>query len=256
MNSYFGGDWPPGENSFFKYVQIENRLISLHIKTYKMIHEMVKDANVGTALHVRSFTPKNEKNPFHKFATYIAKRFFQTSLAKAMNYGKSSFPFKGNEKGKYYDFIGINYYSRSTCSGFKDGVKENCPKNDLGWEIYPEGLRENCLEYFNEYKAPIYITENGTCDNNDEFRCRYLYDHFKVIADLDFVERYYHWCFTDNFEWLEGESARFGLVHTNYKTQNRTIKKSGQFFSKVIANNGVTEKMYKEFVENEKYNIR
>ena len=69
-------------------------------------------------------------------------------------------------------------------------------------------------------------------------------------------ERYYHWCFCDNFEWLEGYSARFGLVHIDYETQKRTIKRSGEFYAGMIAAGGVTEEAFAEYVAKEAYDIR
>ncbi|HHU71190.1 MAG TPA: family 1 glycosylhydrolase, partial [Clostridiales bacterium] len=99
-----------------------------------------------------------------------------------------------------------------------------------------------------------YITENGTCDNQDAFRSKYIYEHLKVIAESKLpISRYYHWCFCDNFEWVEGESSRFGLVHINYETQERTIKNSGDFYTGMIEENGVTEELYKEYVEAQQY---
>ena len=62
-------------------------------------------------------------------------------------------------------------------------------------------------------------------------------------------ERYYYWCFCDNFEWIEGESARFGLIHIDYETQERKIKKSGEFYMDMIANKGVTKEAYDNYVE-------
>jgi beta-glucosidase len=61
------------------------------------------------------------------------------------------------------------------------------------------------------------------------------------------VQRYYHWCFCDNFEWLEGQSARFGLVHINYDTQERTVKDSGRFYAAMIAEGGVSESLYETY---------
>ena len=72
-----------------------------------------------------------------------------------------------------------------------------------------------------------------------------------MISEADLpVERYYHWCFCDNFEWIEGESARFGLVHVDYETQKRTVKKSGAFFAAMIKAGGVTPELYEEYVKN------
>jgi beta-glucosidase len=67
------------------------------------------------------------------------------------------------------------------------------------------------------------------------------------------ITRYYHWCFCDNFEWLEGESARFGIVHIDYETQKRSIKQSGRFYSEIIEQGGVTEQLYEKYVHEEEY---
>ena len=78
--------------------------------------------------------------------------------------------------------------------------------------------------------------------------------HLKVIHESRLpITRYYHWCFCDNFEWIEGESARFGLVHVNYETQERTIKSSGKFFTRMIEENGISEDLYKEYVKPQIY---
>lgn len=96
---------------------------------------------------------------------------------------------------------------------------------------------------------PIYITENGTCDRDDRCRCRYLFDHLQALCNCGLpAKRHYHRCFCDNFEWLEGESTRFGLVHVDYATQRRTVKRSGQFYAEMIRARGVTEAAYKAYV--------
>ena len=99
------------------------------------------------------------------------------------------------------------------------------------------------------YPAPIWVTENGTADNSDAFRARFIHDSLAAIAASGLpIERYYHWCFTDNWEWLEGEAARFGLVHLDYETQVRTVKESGRFYADVIANGGITQDAYERWV--------
>ena len=68
-------------------------------------------------------------------------------------------------------------------------------------------------------------------------------------------ERYYHWCFVDNWEWAEGEGPRFGIVGLDPATQTRTVKESGHFVREIIANRGVTEEMYTRYVEPQRYRI-
>lgn len=120
--------------------------------------------------------------------------------------------------------------------------------NDLGWEIYPAGIVECCRKLHALLpQLPIYITENGTADNHDSFRRRYLYEHLKALTESGLpVTRYYHWCFVDNFEWLEGFTARFGLIHFDPATHRRTVKKSGEFYARMIAEHGITEQMARE----------
>ena len=45
---------------------------------------------------------------------------------------------------------------------------------------------------------------------------------------------YFVWTFLDNFEWAEGFYPRFGLVHTNFKTQERIIKQSGYWYKQFL----------------------
>ena len=259
-NSYFYGSWPPGKQSFSSVIRVYRNCTKCHIGAYELIHRLrtemgYHDTKVGFANHYRIFAPGNRFNPWHLVCTALLRQFFQTAITKEMSIGKPSFPIgkvKGTHPGKYYDFIGINYYSRSTVYGFRDGVRRHSPVNDLGWEIYPQGILDISRTLYEKYKAPIYITENGTCDNQDTFRSRYIFEHVKILSDSDLpVERFYHWCFLDNFEWLEGESARFGLVHVNYETQARTVKRSGEFYSRIIRERGVSEALYEEYARQE-----
>ena len=256
-NSLFYGMWPPEKKSMSALVKAFSNMTACHIKAYNMIHEkrlkMGKEpTRVSFANHLRVFEPKNPKNLWHRFASGLAEWLFQGAITEAMMVGKCRFPVshrKGIKRGKYYDFIGINYYSRSTVSGISDGVREGCYKNDLGWEIYHEGLIELARRLDAKYHAPVYVTENGTCDNTDAFRPLFVYDQLKLISETENpIERYYHWSFLDNFEWREGESARFGLVRVDYESQERTVNNSGKLYASIIKNKGVTDEAYTDFV--------
>lgn len=261
-NSYFFGEWPPGEKSLAKAIAVMSNMTICHIKGYQIIHKIRKemgyhDTKVSFANHVRVFDPKNPKNPFHRILSYIMDRSFQGAITEAMTTGNFRWPLKKSKdisKGEYIDFIAVNYYTRTTVSKFNDGTKHDAPKNDLGWEIYPEGLVRCAEDLYKILERPIYITENGTCDNQDTFRSKYIYEHLGVIRESKLpITRYYHWCFCDNFEWVEGESSRFGLVHINYETQERSIKNAGHFYASMIEEDGVTEELYKEYVKEQQY---
>ena len=255
-NAYLEGAWPPGKKSFLEMSRVMTNMAAAHIEAYGLIRKTrlqmgFKDTRVGVANHLRAFAPKDEKNPMHRFWAQRVEELFQGNLTRAMCTGRAVFPIGKHPSivpGEFCDFHGVNYYTRSTVSGPADGTAEKCAVNDLGWEIYPQGIEEVCQKVYKLLKRPIYITENGTCDNEDTFRARYIAEHLQVICQSGLpVERYYHWCFCDNWEWVEGNSARFGLVHVDYETQERTVKRSGEFYKRVIAEGGVSEELYREF---------
>ena len=255
-HGFYLGAWPPGKKSMQSTFLVLRNLCACHIKAYGLIHKLRKEkgysgTRVSYAHHMRSYTPKHPWNPWHLICTPLLHRLFQSCISIEFLTGKPVWPLgriKGIKEGLYCDFHAINYYSRTAVSGLADGVMESVSVNDLGWEIYPQGIAENAHELYKLAKLPVFITENGTCDNSDVFRRRYLYDHLKVLSESGLpVQRYYHWCFTDNFEWLEGYSARFGLVHVEYSTQKRTVKQSGIFYKKMIEAGGVTQEMQDEY---------
>ena len=46
---------------------------------------------------------------------------------------------------------------------------------------------------------------------------------------------YFYWSLMDNYEWDSGYAKRFGLVHVDYATQQRTLKDSAHWYSATIA---------------------
>ncbi len=260
--SLFYGEWPPEKRSVSALLKAFSNMTACHMAAYNYIHEARRakgytDTAVSFANHLRVFAPKNPRNLWHRTAAFLTSWLFQDAITDAMMTGRCRLPVlrrKGIRRGRYYDFIGINYYSRSTVSGIADGVAEDAFKNDLGWEIYPQGLIELSTALHAKYDAPVYVTENGTCDNTDAFRAKFLYDQLEQIACTDNpITRYYHWSFTDNFEWREGEQARFGLVQIDYETQQRTVKNSGKLYASIIRHHSVTQQAYDTFVAPQEY---
>ena len=246
--AYVFGDWPPGQRQVGAAMAVMSHLAQAHVRAYQLIHAIQPQAKVGVANHLRVFDPANPRSPIDLVGARVMEHLFQGAIMQAMSYGHFPLPLRGGpaiKRGRYYDFTGINYYTRSWVTGASEGVRPNSPVNDLGWEIYPQGLFRLLRRVARRYPGPIYITENGTADAADAFRPRFLYDHLRaVVAAGGVVQRYYHWCFTDNWEWIEGEIPRFGLVHLDYETQARTIKESGRLFADIIAHGGVTKQAY------------
>ncbi|MBB6628053.1 beta-glucosidase [Nocardioides sp. KIGAM211] len=157
------------------------------------------------------------------------------------------------------DFYGVNYYNpmKIAAAGeesempFEFRELVGYPTTDFGWPVVPDGLREWLITLRARFRAalpPLMITESGCsyamgpdADGvvDDQPRIDYHEAHLRAIATaiqrgVD-VRGYYAWSLLDNFEWAEGYTQRFGLVHVDYETQVRTPKRSFEWFAALIA---------------------
>ena len=159
------------------------------------------------------------------------------------------------------DFLGINYYTRNVVRHEETAYplkavpvrQTQAAYTETGWEVFPQGLTDTLLWVKKRYgDIPLYVTENGAAfydppavDSgrvNDPLRLDYYRSHLRAVHDairqgVD-VRGYCAWSLMDNLEWSHGFSKRFGLVHVNFETLERTLKDSGRFYAKVIATNG------------------
>ncbi|WP_296605758.1 GH1 family beta-glucosidase [Nocardioides sp.] len=169
------------------------------------------------------------------------------------------------------DWIGINYYTP-----FRPAVPDPSipvhheldaypgaapvsivvrePRTAIGWEVEARGLEELLVETYERTGLPLVVTENGAAYADDRFvdgdsgvvddqdRIAYLRDHIAATerareAGAD-VRAYILWTLLDNFEWAEGYTKTFGIVHVDPADQTRTPKASYQWFAQHIAGAG------------------
>jgi beta-glucosidase len=156
------------------------------------------------------------------------------------------------------DFLGVNNYSRLLVRGEQTqplpdrcvGIAPipNACYTDMGWEIYPDGLRDLLVDVAHNYPVGnLYVTENGAAfpdewDGSDTLsdprRVAYLRSYITACAEA--LEQgaplrgYFTWSLMDNFEWGEGYARRFGLVYIDYPTQRRVIKESGHWYRALL----------------------
>ncbi|MEJ0002665.1 MAG: GH1 family beta-glucosidase [Pararobbsia sp.] len=156
--------------------------------------------------------------------------------------------------GAPLDFLGINYYFRTNVKsdgahGFVEAPPEGVERTQMGWEVYPQGLQELLVGFHKRYPnlPPIYITENGMASDDqvvdgevvDHQRLSFLNRHLAAVdaaakAGVD-IRGYFIWSLMDNFEWAFGYERRFGIVHVDYSTQQRTPKRSAQLIARFLA---------------------
>ena len=153
------------------------------------------------------------------------------------------------------EHLGINFYSRAVLRSKGpdtiDWVRhEGVERTTMDWEVYPQGMQD-LFEAFKREHAnlpPLYVTENGMSSHDsvdtagqvdDLQRQSYLKRHFaacsRAMANGVDVRGYFVWSLMDNFEWAFGYERRFGLVHVDFETQKRTLKRSALAYADFLA---------------------
>jgi beta-glucosidase len=251
------GQWPPGKQQDFPAaLKVMRHLLRSHVKAYHVIHQQRPDARVSVAKHALALTPCNPRRRLDRLSVAARTYLFNHLFLDALHSGALRVPGLFWERlpmAHTLDFIGLNYYTR----GFVRNTGLSLPglignictlehhqsvgkRNDLGWEVYPEGLA-HFLKVYSRYKLPILITENGLPAANDEDRWTFLYLHLwqvaRAVSDGIPVVGYLHWSLLDNYEWADGFKARFGLIAVDYATQQRTVRESARKMGEIIARN-------------------
>lgn len=170
------------------------------------------------------------------------------------------------------DVLGVNYYStatvrmwdgrgpRQSADGHKEAagspwpgsdrvefVQQPGPYTEMGWNIAPDGLEELLVSLSEQFpEQPLMVTENGAAFDDevidgavhDVQRTDYLQRHLtaahRAIARGVDLRGYQVWSLLDNFEWSYGYTKRFGIVHVDFDTMERTIKDSGHWYSELV----------------------
>ncbi len=155
------------------------------------------------------------------------------------------------------DFLGINIYSGSIIEsddihGFKVLPPNNgYDQNALKWHVVPQALYYSPKFLYEKYRLPIIIAENGLTlsdwvsldgkvhdPNRIDYMNRYLKELKRASEEGIDIRGYFAWSIIDNFEWAEGYNERFGLIHVDFNTLQRTPKDSYYWYSNIIAHNG------------------
>lgn len=271
---YFLGMHAPGKKGLKNFLPAIHHATLCQAEGGRIIRRNVPDAEIGTTFSASHFMPKKEDNKLHRksaerYAAGFNRLFLEPALG--LGYPTDTIPplkrikkyFKPGDEEKMvfdFDFIGLQNYTRdvirhSVLIPFLWGKSVPPEKRgevagitEMNWEVYPEGIY-HLLKWMGSYPQikKILVTENGASfpDTLEEGRVKdtqrkrflqyYLAQVLRAKKEGVNVQGYFVWSFMDNFEWAEGYDPRFGLVHVDFETQQRTLKDSGHWYSDFLA---------------------
>lgn len=268
----FYGRHAPGLRDLPTAYKVAHHELLSHGKAVPIIRELVPNANVGITMDYSHPEPASDDPKDHaaaeRFHAYHNQWFYEPVF-------KGTYPaqllpiienaLEGIDVNEVsaaavpIDFLGVNYYSRSLSAWdensqpiqHKTVYEEGRERTMMGWEVYPDGLRQALLRITHDYQPKtIYITENGSSFQDppptdgiveDPRRVAFLESHLNALSQAIEegapVAGYFAWSLMDNFEWAEGYAKRFGLYYVDFETQTRTPKRSAHVYREWIAAN-------------------
>jgi len=183
-----------------------------HAAARKAIKEICPHLQVGLSLSFHDFQPQPG-------CEAIAEREWDKEFRHYLPYIKDD------------NYLGIQNYTRSLIG--PEGllpVPEGAETTQAGYEYYPQALENVVRKAAEDFKKPLYVTENGIATENDSRRIDFIRTAAEgirnCISDGLPVKGYFHWSLMDNFEWQKGYAMKFGLISVDRETQKRTPKAS------------------------------
>ena len=268
LMGYLAGIHAPGRKSLKLFFRVWKHLLLAHAGAYRVIHAMQGGAQVGLVINLIVLQPMDPADRPAALLARLASYLLQDIGLRAVTQGRLPFPIAAPPASvgallNSTDFWGVNYYMRFRIGmsrvagrwrlvlGPTPGaeVSDSCNGHPYG-EVYPAGLYQVLMDVARLGK-PIYVTENGLPDADDDQRPRFLLRHLaeiqRAIAAGADVRGYYFWTLTDNFEWSAGWTWRFGLIGLDEKTQTRTPRPSARLYEQIIRANAITPGMVQEY---------
>lgn len=232
FSAFLMGNFPPHKKSIWATKSVINNMSAAHKIVVPIIKQHCPNALIGISNNTAYFKAYNALGFVpEKLLNYVYNNYVADQFNEGTDYTGIS----------YYAKIGLKHYALTELD--KPGELDKLGKpHDKMWEYYPEGMGLNIDNYWKRYGKPIMVTESGICTDDCDVRINSIKDYLQVIYKRISsgvpILGYFHWSTIDNFEWNLGNSYRFGLVHVDFKTGERTMKKSGEFYKQLVQNNG------------------
>ncbi len=233
MCAYFLGLFPPQRRSYAKANRVLRNMALAHDIVYDLIKIAYPEAPVSISINLCYF---KALNIWGRLPAWFADRWYNGRVIRLFL--------------PKMDYWGLSYYAYVPMNPLPITELDQPGKlarlhirHDNMWGYWPQGLGILLRRVYRQHKMPVIILENGICTDDPQQRIRSIQEYLQVIHEamqkgVD-VRGYIHWSTWDNFEWHLGPSYRFGLVHVNVFTKERSMTEAGLFYAAIARDNAL-----------------
>ncbi len=263
--SYLVGAHPPGHRDENEFARAAVSLLYAHAKAARVIRESVTctdETKIGITKAVTVYEAVDPNNAADVAESEKRERLLSRWFIDCLESGRALEPLGGAEPvpglPESCDFVGVSYYLRARVSPDEERMRQyyssmrgRTEQSDLGWEVYPEGIR-NAAELVWKLGKPVYVTANGIADRTDGKRARFIVAHLAELhkaiqAGID-IRGYMHWTLLDDFEWALGYVPKFGLAAIKPETYKRVLKQSADIYKKIAVTNKISKELLSKYL--------
>jgi beta-glucosidase len=247
--AYGGTRWPPGRGALGDAFRAQAVLLDAHARAAAALRARTPAIPVGIVLNMPRIEPARPHHPLDRAIAWIQDWVFSGAVLRALDTGRLVPPLtklgrRVDGLARSFDWLGLNYYGRlATRFDPRDRnlarhVQQPTVRSEwIDWgEPCARGMRDQLLRLAH-FGVPLYVTENGVYDNDDNVRPGFLVDHVRAVSDAIAagadVRGYFHWSLVDNFEWTEGWSTRFGLIEVDPASGRRNPRASAEVYAEI-----------------------
>ncbi len=269
---YYLGIHAPGRKGLNQFLPAMHHATLCQAEGGRILKDLLPHAEVGTTFSCSHIEPYRNTSADHKAAVKIDALLNRLYIEPLLGLGYpvadisllsrvEKYMLSGDDQKMAFDFdfIGVQNYTREIArrswlvpilfANLVGAHKRNVDTTLMNWEVYPESIY-HVLKKFGAYKniKKIIVTENGAAFEDvvkngaveDVKRVKFLNDYigqvYRAKQEGVPVEGYFVWTLQDNFEWAEGYRPRFGLIYTDFDSQERIVKDSGYWYRNFLKN--------------------
>lgn len=278
------GDFAPGRRNEKEAKSSMHHALLAHGEGVRAFRaENSKKADIGIVVDIwkrhpasdsaadRALVQREDENSFRFFLNPLFKGAYTDYILEQMQSEGTLPDIHPNDLeliSQPLDYFGLNVYNRVVVSADPNYAAKRMEAHAGGnflnnrTEFYPKAAYDAIKLLTKEFGVtlPIYITENGIHNCDEEICKGKIHDHERIKyfkGFLSWIHRsmeegadirgYYAWSLLDNFEWSAAYSMRFGLIHVDFDTQERIWKDSAYWYKKVIADRVVELEAHDNF---------
>ncbi len=241
---YLVGVFPPGRVSPLAFARATENILRAHVAAYDILHRH----DPGNLVSTNVFRMVRRQG--QQTVTWLpAMEPGESMLDRLAAWADRP----GGPPRSTLDYVAFDYYYAFTLPEFFQLA------DYWRWPVHPPGIYDAARYYFERYRLPVLVAENGMAEHKREprpdgwtreaFILNHAYELQRAVADGVPVLGYFYWSLMDNYEW-GSYTPTFGLyrVDRDDPTLRRKPTPAADVFRRIARDNAIPADLLERYL--------